>query len=314
MIFEKRKLILFGKNSHIITLPQKWLKKSNLKKGDEILIKQKNDKLIICKNIESETKIKIAKINFNNKPLKVLNKQVISYYLKNNKFIEIIGKNLLNHINEITILKNKLSSVEIVNMSDTKIILEDLTKLEELKVDEIIKNMIDMIIVCFENLENESKNLNLIFDIDKTINKLMFLGSKKINFLIEEGMEENLLCLVEKKKLINSLEFIGDSIKRASRVLLEFPEDKYSLMKKIIIETQEYFSFIMLFLEEDVDYEKNLEIYLDRKNSLFILYDIERNKSEEHKEFFYLMTQHFKNIVGELDNIILSLIDMRLEK
>jgi len=107
---EPRKIIKFGTSSYVITLPLEWMKNNDLNKGDIVSLTKNNNSLLITlnKNIEE----KCGEINFEGKSLKLFNRELISYYLKNYKYLKIIGKNILERIEEIRILKNKLSSLD----------------------------------------------------------------------------------------------------------------------------------------------------------------------------------------------------------
>ena len=299
MYSEKRKIILFGKNSYVITLPQKWIDKNNLKKGDEIFLKQSNLDLKVSANIDdNKVKNKVGIINYENKPIKVLNKQLISFYLKNFRTIKIIGNNLLSSIEEITTLKNKLSSVEIVNVDNKCIVLEDLIKLNEIDLSALIKNICDMLIISFENLEDINQNLDLILDIDKNINKIQFLGFKKINFTLENMNSFNeIKNLFEYRKIISSFEFIGDIIKRSGRILKDMKKEEYSQISKMIFEVKEYFLFVIKFIEVGVNFEKNLNIYLNKKNSLLKSLEVFREKNLDKIPNCSLIIQNLKGIL-----------------
>ena len=309
---EKRKVILFGKNSFIVTLPQNWIDENNIEKGSEVFLsKKKNNLVISLSSGEKKRKERIGRIYYDNKPIKILNKQLISFYLKNFNIIEIIGTNLLNYIEDITTLKNKLSSVEITNVDNKKIVLEDLVQLSEVDLNKIIKNISDMLIISFENLEDTNQDLNLIADIDKNINKVHFLGFKKINFLLETSDEySEIKDLFEYRKIISSLENIGDIIKREAKNLKTIKKMDYSNMAKMINETKEYFLFILKFMESEVDFDKNLGVYLNKKNSLLKSYEIFREKFEEKIPQSSFLIQSLKSIVAELEKIIQSSIDI----
>jgi phosphate uptake regulator len=309
---EKRKLILFGKNSIIITLPSKFLEKNNLRKGDVVYLEEAENNLIVKGDFDKKNNEKTGKIYYNNKPIKLLNKEVISYYLKNFKYIEIVGKNLLDKMDEIKIIKNKLSSIEITSLSNEKIILTDLTNPQELEIEKIISKLIDMILVMFENIEDENSNLNIIFEIDQSVNKLQYLGFKAINYSIDNKLEKDIKNLMEYRKIIVALEAIGDIIKRISRILLRIKKDEFMNLKSIIINTKEYFIFITKILEKDINYENNLSLYLDKKNSILKSIDIKKEEIKLKIENYVLVAQHLKNICGELDKIIQGIIDINV--
>ena len=42
-----RRIIAFGKSSHVVSLPKSWLNENKLKKGDLVYLEQDFDKLVI---------------------------------------------------------------------------------------------------------------------------------------------------------------------------------------------------------------------------------------------------------------------------
>ena len=84
---EPRKIIQFGNSSYVVTLPQEWIKKNKLEKGQYVNLSENNNYIILATQpLEEEKK---AEINLDDKPLKVFNRELISYYLKNYKYIKI---------------------------------------------------------------------------------------------------------------------------------------------------------------------------------------------------------------------------------
>ncbi|NCC70861.1 hypothetical protein EOM09_04720 [bacterium] len=89
---QERKVIKFGNSSYVFTLPLEWVKLHNLDENGGInLIETKNSITIMPSLKRLEKK---ASLNINEKPLKIFNRELISYYLKNYKYIEITGLNI----------------------------------------------------------------------------------------------------------------------------------------------------------------------------------------------------------------------------
>jgi phosphate uptake regulator len=151
---EPRKIIKFGNSSHVITIPQEWLELNNLKKGDSLNVIEKPESLLVT--LQTEKKEKKAKISIDNKPLKLFNKELLSYYLKNYRIIEIYGHEIHERLDEITRFKEKISSVEITEIAKEKIVLRDLTSPQELDLHQLIKEIVDMQNLFFEKLCQEN--------------------------------------------------------------------------------------------------------------------------------------------------------------
>src|SRR3989344_1490978 len=92
---EKRKLIKFGSSSHVLSIPNYWLKKHKLKKGDLLYFEEnKNGELILFPELVGEESLKKITIKAENKSLERLGREVLSAYINNFNVIIIIGSNL----------------------------------------------------------------------------------------------------------------------------------------------------------------------------------------------------------------------------
>jgi phosphate uptake regulator len=311
---EKRKIIKFGNSSYVITLPNEWLEKNKLDKGDTVYLNPFEDTIVIKSKLEKDEKR--ATINLNKKPLKLFNKELISYYLKNYKFIEIIGDNLFEKLDQIKVFQEKLSSVEIVELSEEKIVLKDLTSPESLDINSLFEELIEMEKLLIENLitifkEKDSKKQSFINMLDKNINKLTFLAYKAINYNLDNINDSNLIRdSIYFWRMISSFEQIGDILKRIGRYVISCKDFNSDKLIPILIELKDYFNFITSLYKVNTNLEKNLEVYLDKKQSL--LRSLENIKSEYQKDIntFLVIQQLLKDTVGQLDIIILSIIDI----
>lgn len=312
---ETRKIIKFGNSSFVITLPNEWMKANNLEKGSEINLGV-TDKIITLSSQKEKT-VKRAVIDISNKPLKLFNRELISYYLKNYKFIEIIGDDILDKIDQIKIFQDKLSSVEIVEINENKIVFKDLTSPSELDLKHIISEITNMLKMLFEQLkknDDEKKQAKHFFisQLDSNINKLTFLAFKAINYNLDTIQNpEEIKGSIHYWRLVTSFETIGDIIKRIARYLRNTDEKQTTILLPVLINVENYFEFITNLLSKKINLQNNLKLYLDKKQSL--LRDIEnvRTKSAANANVTLVVTQLFKDILGQLDNVILSIIDLR---
>jgi phosphate uptake regulator len=316
---EKRKLIKFGNTSLVLTLPNDWIQNNKLNKGDSVSITSCNQVLIIKPSIETNEKRAI--IDLDNKPLKLFNKELISYYLKNYKFIEIKGKNILEKLDQVKVFQEKLSSVEIIEMGEEKIVLKDLTSPENLNLDNLINEIIDMEVLLFNNLievcsNGESKKNKSIFitTLDKNINKLTFLAYKSLNYNLDNIIDGNRIKnSVHLWKLISSFEQIGDIIKRLARYLNSIDDENFNgyNLTEILKDLSEYFKFSSSLVNKDVNLDQNLRLYLDKKQTILKELENLRDEFRTNLNLFLVISQLIKDIIGQLDTIILAIIDIR---
>ncbi len=308
---QERKVIKFGNSSYVVTLPLEWVKLHNLDENGGInLIETKNSITIMPSLKRLEKK---ASLNINEKPLKIFNRELISYYLKNYKYIEITGLNIKDKLEEIKIFKEKLSSLEIVEIGNEKIVLKDLSNPKDLNVLELIFEIVKMEKMLFSQLYDEKSfaNTYLLNNLDSNINKLSFLALKSINYNFEEFV--NFLLIkdsIQYWRIILALETIGDICKRISRYLKGSLED-FHHYHLVIEEIEKYFDFITSLMYPDVSLDTNLKIYLDKKQSLLLEFENLREKVNNNLNLHLVLTQLFKDILGQLDNILISVIDLR---
>lgn len=308
----ERKIIKFGASSFVLTLPTEWVKKNKLEKGDSIDLQESQNKLIITTEKDSLEE-KEVEININDMPLKIFNKKLISYYLKNYKFIKIKGEKVIERLEELRVFKEKLSSIEIYEIGKDFILLKDLSDPQALNVENMIQKIIGIEKILFDEIIENNRH-NFISQIDSNINKLTFLIFKTINYHLEKREKtyevKNSIYLW---RIVSSLESIGDIIKRVA-MYLERCEDKNSHnMVLMLRELKSYFEFITSLLVKDIKLENNLKLYLDKKQSLLKEFEENRIKFQDNINLYLVVSQLLKDIVGELDTITLSIIDIYSE-
>ncbi len=310
LIMEQRKIIKFGNSSYVITLPLEWVKKHELNKGDCIAMAENEDSIII--SVEKQESDKTAQISLDNVPLKLFNKQLISYYLKNFKYIKITCQNCIERLEEIKALKEKLSSVEIVEIQRDYIILKDLTSPEKLNIHSLISEIINMEKLLFRELrKGEGRDRqHLLTSLDANVNKLSFLAYKAINYNLDSWKNpREVKDTIHYRRIVSSFEELGDVLK-----MLEFyvREDKpympqiYSTIKDL----ENYFTFIASLITLESNLDNNLELYLDKKQSLLRQFEDLRDSFGEDVNLFLVIKQLFKGIIARLESILLSVIDL----
>ncbi len=310
---ESRKIIKFGTSSYVITLPFEWIKKNKLEKGNILnLIENKNSLFLTIKKEKEE---KRAEINIDGKVLKLFNRELISYYLKNFKYIKITGKNIIDKLEEIRILKDKLSSLEIVEIKSNSITLKDLTSPTELNVKNIILEIVNMEKVFFDEIiKKDKKKIHfLISNLDKNINKLSFLGYKAINYNLDTWKNtDQLKNEIYYWRIISSFETIGDITKRLTRYLKDGSDEHNHHINSHLKELKNYFEFVTDLLNSNskINLENNLKLYLDKKQSILRGLENLRENFKDNMNLFLVITQLLKDILGKLDEIILSIIDL----
>src|SRR3989338_5105243 len=106
---EYRKLISFGRNSYVLSMPKPWVVKNRLKKGDLISVVDNGNELSISlnNNQSAQAEPKEITINAKNKNIDIIRAEIVSAYLNNYDTVSIFSNNLGNDAVEIkNILRN----------------------------------------------------------------------------------------------------------------------------------------------------------------------------------------------------------------
>ena len=304
----ERKVIKFGNSSYVVTLPNEWVKQNKLDKGDLIEIKQNENSIIISP--KKETEEKSVEIKIDNMPLKLFNKKLISYYLKNYKFIKLTGNKVIDRLEEIRIFKEKLSSIEIYEIGTDFIILKDLSDPQKLDVQNLIEKIVDIVKILFEQILEDGKT-TFIGQIDSNINKLTFLTYKTINYNLDKQIKvEEIKNAIYYWRIVTALETTGDILKRVARYMARDKDNTKSRLKELIKTLMEYYEFIVGLINKDVNVDNNLKLYLDKKQSILREFEEVKSFAGNEANMYLVVTQLLKDIIGRLDVITLSVIDI----
>jgi phosphate uptake regulator len=171
-----------------------------------------------------------------------------------------------------------------------------------------------MLILVFDALSKSSDNTkyHFISALDTNINKLTFLSYKAINFILSRGEDMKMVRnSIHHRRIISSFESIGDTLKRVSRYLKSHQDEIIPDYYVFVSNLKDYFTFVTNLLDENVKLKNNLSLYLDKKQSLLREIELFKESSKEFKNLFLVISQMFKDIIGEIDSVILSVIDLR---
>ena len=279
---EERKIIKFGNSSFIVTLPFEWIKKNKLTKGDKLNLIENSNSIIL--SLDEKTEDKSCEIDIDKLPMKSFNRQLISYYLKNYKNIKIVGENVIDKLEDIKVLKQKLSSVEITEVNKNYVMLKDLTNSAELNVNSLISEIIEMEKILFEELTKKTENnkYHLLSSLDSNINKLAFLAFKGLNFNLEGfGDREQIRDTIYFWRMVHAFEKVGDILKRIARYLKDSNEQMNIHLFKTLENLADYFNFVTGLLEKNIKLENNLKLYQDKKQSLLREFELLRDHMQD---------------------------------
>lgn len=222
---EARRIIAFGKNSYVISLPKPWVKDHKLGKGDSVHIVEQSPHLVISPTTQI-TKITERRqdISVDNKPFGGVKAEIIAGYVSGNDIIVIAGKQLESYVPEIKNTIHNLAGLEILEQTPEKIIAKDLLNLQEVSLSHCVRRM-DIIVRSMLQDAGEpwtKDNYASIAERDVEVNRLHFLSHRVINRAlmnpaIAKMMEKTPFELLRHWHIIVCLEKIGDQTKRMRR-------------------------------------------------------------------------------------------------
>lgn len=310
-----RKLIKFGPSSYGISIPLDWIEKHKIDDTNSLYFKD-NDSYISYyledpkKNLKKE-----AIIDFDSLSLKLFNKLLVSYYLRNFPSIIIKGESIDERFEQIKTYVDKLPRLEVTTIKSNSLMLHNATDFQNINIDELIINIENSVISMLETLKEKDfkRSYSKIQMLDTSINQMYFLGTKILNYSIEVEQNYNVIKnIIYYTKIINLTEKIGDNIKRISRYYklhLTNPEILKDINPTIEL-LIEYQNLITNFkIKKNGAQNEILNSLQDKKNS--ILKDVEEknNLREENYQLELVISHIIKDILGLYDEIIVITID-----
>jgi phosphate uptake regulator len=191
---EIRRVQITGGSSYIITLPKEWIKSSHIKKNDSLAIHIQSDgNLLITPKITHEQHQKIKEFDMSriSKPT-YLNQLLIGAYIAGYTSIKITSPSRMS-----TAVRNVIRSFtqlavgpEIIEETETTIILKDLHNLSEMPFDRTIKRMYIIVKGMHEDVMRilKTKDISLVDDVlsrDNDVDRLHWLVSRQYNILLQ---------------------------------------------------------------------------------------------------------------------------------
>lgn len=232
---ESRKLISFGSSSYVVSIPKSWIKKNKLEKGAQIYLDEKQDELVLSTNSEQKKRVKEIQIDATGKSLPRLKSEIVASYLNNYDTIEIRNAKD-DDVPEIKAVLRNLAGIEIMEQTQTKIVVKDLINIKEVSIKTLIRRMDIIIRSMFDDLlVNVNKNMESLlksfYQRDTDINRLFYLVRRMITAALEDPnvakiLDTNPIELVFDWGITVRLEKIGDQLKRITKRLYKVREEK----------------------------------------------------------------------------------------
>ena len=237
---EIRRVQMTGGSSYIITLPKDWIKKLKIQKNDQVgLITQSDGTLLITPKIDSETTQKnkefdVSNITNQNYLLRHLIGAYISGYnqiiIKSHKRMAPQVKMTVRNFTQTTI------GQEIVEETDTQIIVKDILNPAEMPFDRTIKRMHIIVKGMHEDIMTaiQRKDENLAEDVlsrDNEVDRLHWLVARQHNIILQNvSFSEKMGITIELATtsflISRIIERIGDHIIKIAQNILNIIDNK----------------------------------------------------------------------------------------
>jgi phosphate uptake regulator len=292
---ETRKVYVSGGSTYVISLPKKWVKKTNLKAGDSLIVSEHGSSLKIETSVienESRTKeIKISQITSSD----ALERLLIAFYLVGYDTIKIKldRKDHLSYREIIRKIMDYLIGVEIVEDTNEEMTLEIMLDYKRMSTKQILQRMFSIDRSMLLDLGKALKNMDIglakdIIAREKEIDRLYFLVVRQLKSAVEFqqiaeklGIESQRDCLGY-RIVVKVLERIADHIENMAKSYIQLSE----IQKEADLD-----DFIDIIFSIVTTFEKSVQALFTRNNELAEtvfqeLKKIEKSQSDISKELF----------------------------
>jgi len=303
----KRKVIQIADSTQLVSLPRKWAISHNIKKGDELDVKEEGNKIIIS----SEKGIELASVEID---VSSLDRTSILYYIEilyRIGYDEIVVKFTnpetehyrLNKkekvISIINYISSRLIGMEVIQQKENFALLKSLQTISPKEFDTVIRRIFILLKDASEDIISEIKkgdflSLETIEEKHDSIAKFISYGMRVLN-KVGTGDKRNTYILFH---ILNQIDKITDIIKYSSREIIEkkrkVSKDAISILEKIDLSIKWYAEFFFKF-----DTSKIKDIYFNRDTVIKKIREKENKLIPED----LLLVEYFRHILEFLVDI-----------
>lgn len=302
----KRRVVKHGPATYIVSLPSNWVKKYDIKKGDEIDIEENGNTLVI--NSKSVTKEFSIKKDMSGLPPRYVDRFLARAYQKGYDKINIIH----NDLELLDAIKNKIPELmgyEVMEQNDKTCLIVSISNRLNIDFENslrraflIVKEMIKETKGFY--IENKSLELGNIYLKDLEVNRMCYFCLRQINkkeYINKEDTREYHILYY----LIEVLEDLGDSIKSLANYLINILSNEENMVNLINLLYDEYSNAYNFF-------------YNPTKEKANKGYELHKQLSKELGESLLKYVKDEKSLlcvykISEASNIISHYISMRLD-
>ncbi|MAG73256.1 hypothetical protein CL620_03010, partial [archaeon] len=232
---EYRKLIAFGKNSFVISLPKAWVRQNKLVKGDLIYVEESGHNLLLSSKDISENKTKLSIVlNVDGKTFRDVQREVCALYIQNYSKIVLKGQSIKNNIKDYQRIVQNLIALEIMEQTSDSLIAQDFLNMDQVSVYELLRKMDIVTRTMFKEMcsifaNGNYENLN---ERDHDVNRLYFLLYRAVLYNLatpSKGLKNLKMSPIDLHKIhfiAFYVEAIADEVRRIARFAYELHPKK----------------------------------------------------------------------------------------
>lgn len=306
---ETRKVQITGGSTYIVSLPKEWVKQKNIESGDPLVLSVRKDgSIVVSPEREYEKKANVRELDVTNKDPNSLMRELIGTYISGYTKIDLRAEgNIKPELRRVIMdFTRMVIGPEVIEESDTRVILKDLIDPSEFSQKKglrrmylIVKKMYQNAITSFK--ENQAGLPEEIINRDKDVDRLFWMITKHYNMLLSNPRLIETLDITTEKSLSymlvsRSLERIGDHGVRIAENVIELENGFEGPIKEKIIEESDMALDILeksvqAFFEEDLEgLNKAIEMRKDllEKNDQ-LMSQIKQEKKENVTPLSYII-------------------------
>ena len=236
---DTRSLIKFGRTSYVVTLPQSWIKKEGLGKGDPIHFEDNGSGLFISSSSKTKKdQNKKIEIDVTDKDLFRIRRELVAYYINGYDVIRIIGKDLMNKSKDIRDIMHSLVSLEVLEQTATRMTAKVFLSSKNIFIPQLIRKLDILNRNMMEDMTAKSVDYNDILQRDNDVDRVTFLLLRIIKTNLQDNSSARIANLSNNKLLdywnvAYALEAIADEVRKLSFVFKDLSKNK-AAFKNII--------------------------------------------------------------------------------
>ena len=227
-----RKIVQHGSSSLTVSLPHKWTKEHNLKKGDEINVETKGRSVII--RLDKEKSQLELKRSYKKQPF--MKRHLLQAYHHGYDRIELTFESKIP-LSEILTQLDELLGFEIVEQSPHHCIIINVANTMSEEFESMLKRLFQLTLSFSNNIVDMSKGSNFdllpsLFRMEKETNRLSSFCQRSLN----KGVVESLYDTTNLFSLVDRIELIGDALRDICKYLSttkEISKDDLFFFKEI---------------------------------------------------------------------------------